>query len=332
MTIRESVEKEMNIYAMYCENTVDTALALSEIDMYTEGAVDSIKEFASKIIQAIKDFIQKAKNAFKKKLEEFKGKRDLRKIEAMWKKNINNVATVTNFVEEKEIRKEVSKAVSKVSKICQQAVGAKDSSKVEALAGELQNVVRDMGVAIEKKQKKLKIKLSGSPEKLIEVEEFYNFLGGMTENAIVALSKKAAEIEQKLEKTGKMISESEDDFDVDEITAEEIAAEKAKISAIQKGESEISKITTAGGNWFSRNRSMLLGAIRGCATGAFLGAAAGSLIGGAVDQAHNGGRTNEYQSQGFDLGAAYGAGSGAIRGALAGREKDKARNRGGGSN
>nr|DAE26540.1 MAG TPA: hypothetical protein [Myoviridae sp. ctaOv25] len=327
MTIRESVEKEMNIYAMYCENTVDTALAISEIDMYTEGAVDSIKEFANKIIQAIKDFIQKAKNAFKKKLDEFKAKRDLRKIEAMWKKNINNVATVTNFVEEKEIRKEVSKAVSKVSKICQQAVGAKDSSKVEALAEELQNVVRDMGIAIEKKQKKLKIKLSGSPEKMIEVEEFYEFLGDTAENAVDALAKKAAEIEQKLEKSRKIMEESGDDAGADEI-----AAEKAKISAIQKGESEISKITTTGGNWFSRNRSMLLGAIRGCATGAFLGAAVGSLIGGAADQAHNGGRTNEYQSQGFDLGAAYGAGSGAIRGALAGREKDKARNGGGGSN
>lgn len=324
MTIRESVEKEMNIYAMYCENTVDTALAISEIDMYTEGAVDSIKEFASKIIQAIKDFIQKVKNAFKKKLEEFKAKRDLRKIEAMWKKNINNVATVTNFVEEKEIRKEVSKAVSRVSKLCQEAVTAKDSSKVEALAGELRNVVRDMDSAIEKKAKKLKIKLSGSPEKMVAVDEFYDFLGDMGENAVTALSKKAAELEQNLEKSRKMVEES-GDGDV----ADEIAAEKAKISAIQKGESEISKITTTGGNWFSRNRSMLLGAIRGCVTGAFLGGAAGATIGGAMDMAHNGGRTNEYASQGFNVGFGYGAASGAIRGAVEGREKDKLRNRGG---
>ena len=314
MTIRESVEKEMNIYAMYCENTVDTALAISEIDMYTEGAVDSIKEYGQKIIQAIKEFIEKAKLAFKKKIEEFKAKRDMKKLEAMWKKNINNVATVTDFVEEKEIKKEAAKAISNLSKICQKAIGTTDTTKLESLMEEVDAVERDMEAAIEKKRKTMKIKLSGNPEKMLQVEEFYDTLSKMSVTAISDLTKQADKSMKKLANDG-----ADDDLD------DKFDAEKKKLSIIQKAEAAVSKITTRVGNMFSRNRSMLLSAIRESASTAAKTAFAGAVVGHIADVSDPTGKN--YMGKTAVRGAIVGAISGGIGGAVDGHREDKHRNR-----
>lgn len=314
MTIRESVEKEMNIYTMYCENTVDTALALSEIDMYTEGAVDSIKEYGQKIIQAIKEFIEKAKLAFKKKIEEFKAKRDMKKLEAMWKKNINNVATVTDFVEEKEIKKEAAKAISKLSKISQKAIGTTDTAKLESFMEEVDAVERDMTAAIEKKSKTMKIKLSGNPEKMLQVEEFYDTLSKMSVTAISDLAKQADKSMKKLANGGAG-DDLDDKFDV----------EKKKLSLIQKAEAGVSKITTRVGNVFSRNRSMLLSAIRESAQSAAKHGVMGVFAGSMLDMSYPD-EDNHYAAKIGAASAGVGAIKGAIRGAADSHRTDKLRN------
>lgn len=251
MTIRESVEKEVNIYAMYCENTVETVVAVGEIEMYTEGVLDSIKETTKKIIDAIKEFIRKTKEMFRRKIEEFKMKRDLAKIQKMWSKGINNVATVTDYVEEKKLKKLYLDMIKEANKYSQRLVNAKSEKEIEALDAELEGLGTQYNKKMDELKKTLKFKLSGDPLKLIAVDESLNFIEDTAKKAVQQYQNTCYDIKKTIEKMA----------DDDRIESERIAAEKVKIAKQQKLQAKISAITTKCGNAITKNKSAIMSAI-----------------------------------------------------------------------
>ena len=251
MTIRESVEKEVNIYRMCCENTVETVVAVGEIEMYTEGVLDSIKETTKKIIDAIKEFIRKTKEMFRRKIEEFKMKRDLAKIQKMWSKGINNVATITDYVEEKKLKKLYLDVIKEANKYSQRLVNAKSEKEIEALDAELEGLGTQYDKKMDELKKTLRFKLSGDPLKLIAVDESLNFIEDTAKKAVQQYQDTCYNIKKTIEKM----------VDDDRIESERIAAEKVKIAKQQKLQAKISAITTKCGNAITKNKSAIMSAI-----------------------------------------------------------------------
>lgn len=263
MTIRESMEKEMNIYAMYCENTVETAISMGEIQMYTESAWDTIKETTERIIQAIRDFIKKTKDLFALKLKEFKLKHDMNKLRKNLQKGINNIATITDYTEEKEIRKMYDKFVKECIKSIDKIRRAKSDAEVRSIEGQVEGLVLQYEKEIATKSKTLRIKLTDNPEKMLEVDQIMTYIDNASENCVNECSNLAKTFEAELKK------QKEDEKEA----AEKAELKKKKIALCQKIQQKISSACTKAGNFVVKNKTKLLAAfgIAAAATGVGVG-------------------------------------------------------------
>lgn len=178
---REIMEKEIEVASMHYEHAVDSALAVSDINLFMEAGenesiLDKVKATLAKIKKAVKDFFAKIKRIIDDKVAEFKHRADMRAIRKMWAKNINNKITINGFYDETVFKKAIKIALQKhdeylktVEKISLDTKLSDDQRTVK-LTNALSKYNKEMVKLDEmlyKSKKKYEIKCKGDPEALL---------------------------------------------------------------------------------------------------------------------------------------------------------------------
>lgn len=192
---RVACEKEIEIAGMKLENNVADIIALTNIDAFYEAGNENkkslgakMKEATSKIIAEVKKFFQNLKETIAKKYREIKRTIDMRQLERMWKNNINNVVTITDYADEKRIRKLYGDALTIGRKYTEKIVKCGSIEKAEALMVESKQKLEKIEAQIDELRATIKFNLRDNMDKIDDFDDSMDDLDDMLEDAVDAIA------------------------------------------------------------------------------------------------------------------------------------------------
>lgn len=158
----KQLEKEIAL----CESKFDYALQFgcSEVFMESEGT-DKVKQVFTKIKDAIQKFFSDLKAAIDKKVIEVKRKKSLDQLDALWKKNINNVVTIKGYAEPEKVKKLAKEMVSLSTKTEKKLLSIMGSNKSD----------RDKQTEIALAKGEFSAEFNKLNKKIIDLQEDYRF-------------------------------------------------------------------------------------------------------------------------------------------------------------
>ena len=169
----ELFNKEINLAGQYMEHAILCSVDMMDIELFEEAGnedktskfanmSESIKKLIEKIRDAVGKFFKKVKDAVNKKLRDFKDKVEIKKLQYMWKKNLNNVIKITDFVEEKQILNIYKEVVNHGFKTLDKLNKTNDPSTLRAIKSEFETYMINKHREIEKLGAVLEIKCTTS--------------------------------------------------------------------------------------------------------------------------------------------------------------------------
>ena len=177
---RKAIEKEIDIAGMTMESHIQDIISLGNISIFSEAGEqkksfkEKVKETTAKIVAEIKKFCKKIRDTISKKVKDLKRKVDIIKVEKMWKQNINNVVTVTDYADEKKLKKLCGDAITlsrvtseKVCKLCEKG----KMEQIDAIHADYNLKARKIDKQVDECIETVKINLRNDYRRLDEFEK-----------------------------------------------------------------------------------------------------------------------------------------------------------------
>lgn len=246
----EMFYKEINLAGNYMEHSISCAMDMMGIEVFEEAEGDSkiakVRESLTTFINKAKDslvtFFKKIKEVVNRKVKEFKQKVELKKLERMWKQNINNVITVTNYAEEKKIKKLYKDFVSESFKYLDKAYKCNDSSKITVMRSQYLTYANRVDKEVDKLVTVFKTKCSINGLNMLMSCSAIDEMDDIAQQAFSEANRKQQQIisERALDSLKKAIQSARDE----KAKKKAVEAAKAEESSISEKKSLISTIVS----------------------------------------------------------------------------------------